>query len=250
MKRDRLLVAIPMKSPGAAKTRLSPVLAPDQRAQLALFLFNQTVQRLRDVSAAAGPIDIAVVTSGRWIADWAARAQLPVIADPDSGSDSGPDSGLDSGPHSGLSAAAAAAKLWATQQGYDALCLLPGDLADPRPRDLTALLTQALDPGRILLCPALDFGTNALVMPLPSGMRFAYGPHSFYRHCRRARDAGLSPTVLPFDSLRRDVDRAADLVHLSAEAPIIDRNGVTDRRGTACQSGRARDADRHADGHP
>ena len=58
------LVAIPMKDPRDAKTRLGLALTPEERGQLALSLFRVTVNRLREAIEGLGPqIDLAVVSA-------------------------------------------------------------------------------------------------------------------------------------------------------------------------------------------
>jgi 2-phospho-L-lactate guanylyltransferase len=199
----RRLVAIPIKDPAEAKTRLSSHLTPLGRAALALHLLGQTIARLRQAQALGATFDIAIVSTSERIRHCARRDGLPTVTD----------LGL------GLSAAAASARAWAEEQLYDALCLLPGDLADPSPDDLCRLMQQPVGMS-VTLCPALDFGTNALLMPLPNRMAFAYGAGSYHGHLRATLEAGLEPRTLTLPSLRRDVDTATDLPFLSQAARI------------------------------
>ncbi|MEL7114485.1 MAG: 2-phospho-L-lactate guanylyltransferase [Pseudomonadota bacterium] len=196
----RTLVAIPMKDPNAAKTRLMGVCAPAAREALVLHLLGQTIRRLRAAQDLGARFEIAIVTTSRRIHAVATADGLPTISDLDIG----------------LSGAAASAKAWAEAQGFDALCILPGDIASPHADDLATLLARPnLD--SVTLCPALDFGTNALVLPVKSEMAFAYGPGSFHTHQAKAVAAGLMPRILPLTSLRRDVDTQSDLTFLTAD---------------------------------
>ncbi|WP_264213333.1 2-phospho-L-lactate guanylyltransferase [Leisingera thetidis] len=208
------LAVIPMKDPSKAKTRLGIALPPKEREALARCLFRATIARLQSAAATLpeGTVDIAVVSHSPVIARIARRAGLICIDDNDPGT---------------LSLAVEAASAWAAVQGYEALCVLPGDLADPSPADLARLLAHPLDGTRAVLCPAADLGTNALLTPLPCPFPFRYGQKSLIAHLHAAEAAGLCPVVLPLNSLRTDVDTAEDLDHLLEQNPrVLAREGA------------------------
>lgn len=209
----RILVAIPMKDPAAAKSRLADVCPPKGRAALALHLLGQTVRRLRKATEQGARFDLAFVTTSPAIETCAAYEDVPVITD----------LGI------GLSAAAGSARAWAEAQRYEALCLLPGDLADPSAADLVTLL-DAPRMDAATLCRSHDGGTNALLMPLPNWMRFHYGPASCDAHIRAAQRAGLAARELQLRSLSRDIDHAEDLNHLPAAAQPVWRLDLPDDR--------------------
>lgn len=214
VKPGKRLAVIPMKDPSRAKTRLATALAPQEREALARGLFRSTIARLQEAVAMLpeDAADIAVVSNSPVIARIARQAGLICIDDNDPGT---------------LSLAVEAAADWAAAQGYEALCVLPGDLADPSPDDLAQLLAYPLDGNSTVLCPATDLGTNALLVPLPCPFAFAYGQKSLIAHRQAAETAGLCPVVLPLDSLRVDVDTAEDLSCLLAQDPqALAREGV------------------------
>ena len=202
------LVVIPMKDPARAKTRLDPTLTPQKRATLALTLFRATVTRLQEALAllpGAG-VEIAVVTSSPKITRLAQAMGLLLI---------------DEGRPRGLSEALDMAADWAATRGYAAICVLPGDLAAPKPTELARLLIHDLAGGKMVLCPADDLGTNALLAPLPCPFRFAYGVKSVVAHRQAAEAAGLCPVMLPLASLRADVDTVSDLQDLLSHQPQL-----------------------------
>ncbi len=205
---DKRLVVIPMKDPARAKTRLDPTLSPERRATLALTLFRATVARAQEALALlpGGGVEIAVVTSSPKITRLARAMGLFLI---------------DEGAPRGLSEALETAADWAAGRGYGAICVLPGDLAAPKPTELARLLAHDLSGGQMVLCPAEDLGTNALLAPLPCPFRFAYGVKSVVAHRQAAEAAGLCPVMLPLASLRADVDTADDLQHLLAHQPQL-----------------------------
>ncbi|MEM9903103.1 MAG: 2-phospho-L-lactate guanylyltransferase [Pseudomonadota bacterium] len=184
------LIVVAMKDPGAAKTRLCARLGPAERRRLALTLFDRTLCVLGAVRRRLD-VEIAVVTPSPDIAGRAMRAGAHVIGEDQA---------------AGLNAAAARAARWAEAAGHTRLCLLPADIAAPDPRDIAQLIATAEETAAPVLCPAHDGGTNALVLPLPAGLAFRYGPGSAKRHAAVARAAGFDPILLPLQSLREDVD--------------------------------------------
>lgn len=202
----RTLVAIPMKDPTFGKTRLAGELSPTQRAALSLHLFEATLAKLASVDA-----DVLTVTRSAVVADLARDLGVPSIRE----------------RHPSLNSAARTAHRYARTKGYGALCILPGDLADPSLEDLAAFIGHPADAA---LCPSLDFGTNGLLIPASADFAFAYGPGSYHAHAKAA--VRLAPVTLPLPSLRRDVDRPSDLAHLPPEALAIckqEDTGAPDR---------------------
>lgn len=202
---SRSLVVVPMKDPKVSKTRLSGALSAPARANLARLLFKRTVAVLKAAQALAD-FDIAVVTQSPAVA---ALAQDMVWIEEDADSD--------------LSRAVAQSAQWAQNQNYSALCVIPADLAAPDPADIAALIHQARVPG-VAICPSQDLGTNALVVAPPAAMAFAYGPKSALRHMELAETAGLSPRLMPMDSLKFDIDTSACLERALAEVPELHRD--------------------------
>lgn len=205
----RTLLVIPMKDPKDAKTRLGSGLDQRERSDLALSLFEILVQRIQNILAARtntqdipNTIDLAVVSASPTLKDAADRLAIRHIPE---------------GSEKGLSAALQYAANQAHALGYQSLCILPGDLADPQPADLSRLLDLAIMGETAGICPSSDWGTNALLLPLPNPIRFQFGEKSFHSHYRAMTEAGLTPILLPLTSLRLDVDRLDDLRHLSRE---------------------------------
>ena len=204
----KMLLVIPMKDPTEAKSRLGGLLAPKERARLAIALFLNVVECVKRARACLPhrQIDIAVVSNSPTIRAYSDRLDLEWI---------------DEGEVSSLSDAVECAATVATVEGYAALCVLPGDLADPAVEDLVRLMECREGEADVVLCPSHDMGTNALILPLPSSFGFHYGERSFHRHYRAATDAGLMTMVMPLDSLRRDVDTIYDLDDLERRRPEV-----------------------------
>ena len=196
-----VLIVVPMKEPSAAKTRLCTVLSAVNRSFLARALFSSTLDLLGDLKAGDGgkSFDFAVVTRSAEIKRKAAEKGAFVIAETPSGS---------------LCQALQTAADWALEKRYRAICVLPADLVAPDPSEIAALLDQARSDPCVILCPASDYGTNALLMSPPNAIPFHYGKRSFFKHYQAAEKRGIQPVVMPMASLRHDVDTASDLDYL------------------------------------
>ncbi len=206
--RPERLVVVPMKDPALAKTRLAGALDGHQRAAFARTLYIRTLETLTDLRDRVGAerFDLAVVTGSGAVRRIARALDVATI---------------DEGTEEGLNHALAAAARFAGERGYRSLAILPADLASPRLSDLTSFLLQPLDVHRMIACPSMDMGTNALLIAPPGGLDFAFGPRSFARHMRAAEAAGLNPMALPLESLKWDIDSSDDLARLLDAHPDI-----------------------------
>ncbi|MDQ1404167.1 MAG: 2-phospho-L-lactate/phosphoenolpyruvate guanylyltransferase [Actinomycetota bacterium] len=176
-------VLLPVKGFSGAKARLSPVLGPQARADLARDLAERVV-------AAARPLPITVVTSDRDVMGWADMLGLDVTID----------------PGGGLSAAVTSGVAALARRGVDQLIVAHGDL--PMADDLSWLARF----GGITLVPdRREDGTNVICLPTTSGFTFSYGPDSFGRHRHEARRLGLPLRIVRDPSLGWDIDFPADL---------------------------------------
>ena len=205
---SRRLVVVPMKDPALSKTRLAPALTRDQRDAFARSLFLRTLDLLKDIRCRVGAdrFDIAVVTASAAVRRIAGDQGVATIAED---------------PDQGLNDALLTAARFAARTGYGSLCVLPADLGSPDRRELQSLLVHPAKPHRVIACPSMDLGTNALVVAPPDALSFAFGPRSFVRHMRAADALGLDPKMLPLESLKWDIDSTDDLARLLDADPRI-----------------------------
>ncbi len=187
-----LCVVIPMKDPDAAKTRLGDTLPAKTRAALTRTLFRQTLRVLKTLDQS---LHVVVVTNSDAIAEICLPFRVRVLDD----------------PRGGLNEAVRAGADYAVHHHFYSVCILPGDLADPAPEDLSALFALPREINSAIIAPAHDGGTNALMVSPPDALSFAYGPDSCVAHQVNAEEAGLSCLVMPLPSLLYDVDRSSDL---------------------------------------
>jgi len=180
-----VLAALPLKAFSAAKGRLDGALGPPARAALS----RAVAERVATACAAAGAA-VAVVASDPDVASWAGALGLEVITEP---------------PDGGLNGAAAAAAATARRHNR-AWCIVHADLPFLTPGDVAAVL-GALGPGRAVLAPSRNGGTNLLAAAIP--LHFAYGPSSFRRHLAAARS--LERRVVLTLGTALDLDTPEDL---------------------------------------
>lgn len=189
MGRD-LVAVVPLRSPGAGKTRLAPDLDREARAALAGAM-------LADVLTALHEADVeAVVAAGGDAAAAAASAlRADVVMD-------GPSvRSLDD-------AIAHAQRLTAPREG---LLVLQADLPLVTADDVRAVVEAD---GAVVVAPTDDGGTSALLRRPPEVMGTAFGPASARAHQRLARAAGIRPAVIHRAGLAHDVDVLADVHRL------------------------------------
>ncbi len=195
---ERTLVVMPMKPFAVAKTRLSAALSPTQRERLVRALFFRTQ---RFFATQFRGFDRLVVTPCSGVRVACDRAGATCLLEP----------GLD-----GLNAAAQRARVWATEQKYARMLLIPGDV----PVWIRAEVNQLLDAAQqhdVAIARARDGGTNAMLMRLPSAMAFCYGLQSAKRHADAAVAAGQTTVTCRLPFLAHDLDVPSDCLVLTAE---------------------------------
>lgn len=184
---------VPLRAPGAGKSRLAGELSPEGRAALAGAMLADVTTALADA-----PVDRVVVAADGPAAVAAASALgLESVADP---------------PRvAGLDTALAAA---AAQLGHvGTLLVVAADLPWLRPVEITAVLETDAE---VVVAPTSDGGTGGLLRRPADACPTAYGVGSARRHLTLADAAGRSSAQVHLPGFAQDVDVAADLVRLTA----------------------------------
>lgn len=192
-------VAILVRDPLCAKSRLAPALAPAARARLAWAMFEDVL----DAACAAGAARVLVVSDSlaiRFAAEARGAAALAARA-------------------RGTNAAAEAARATLAAGGRGAL-ILHADLPCVRPADVAALLRRR---GIAIVPDRRGTGTNALLLPAGTALRPSFGPDSFPRHLAAARATGEPWHTLVVPRLALDIDTPADLAELEQAGDRIGR---------------------------
>ncbi len=176
-------MVVPVKAFSKAKRRLSPVLSPDLRRQLAQHMATQVIK-------ACSPLPAVVVCDDTEVADWArAMGARPL-----------PEPGL------GLNGAVTMAVSQLAREGYQRLVVAHSDLP------LSQHLAWLADTDGIALVPdRRQDGTNVISLPANAPFKFSYGPGSFRRHYDEAVQLGLGVVVVHDRRLGWDIDLAEDM---------------------------------------
>jgi len=219
----RTVAILPIKSFGAAKQRLAPMLGTGARQALAQAMFSDVLGSLRKVER----IEAITVVSGDPTVDAAARGTgVTVLMD---------------ARESGQSDAARAGIRHALAEGYERVLLVPGDTPLLDPAEIDLLLRRGeTDAMQVVIVPDRHgSGTNALLIAPPGAFRPSFGPDSLNRHLTLAQEAGLRHSVEDVPSLSHDVDTPDDLDALAAA--LEGRRAVAPlTRGALSQLDRAR----------
>jgi 2-phospho-L-lactate guanylyltransferase len=191
-KNGKTWALVPVKAFDNAKTRLRPVLAPGQCAELARHMAQDVIEALRNARFLDG---VSLLGHESEIAAFADDSNCDFIAED---------------PASDLSAKLDFAARKLRNEGVDILLVVPGDLPMLRPVNVDRLLdahTRGLS-----ICPASrDHGTNALVISPPGAIEFRFGHLSARRHLQAARAVRLPCQELSSIAFSRDIDTPDDL---------------------------------------
>jgi 2-phospho-L-lactate guanylyltransferase len=183
----RVSVIVPVKRLGAAKSRTQ--LPSPERERLALDLMTRTVTA---ALAATSVARVIVVAGDDEIATQALSLGAQVLMEPDG---------------AGLNGAIDAGRDLARHEDDD-IAIVVGDLADLRPADLDAVITEFGRTGSAIVVPDhLGTGTAMLVHSRAETPPLLFGPDSAQRH----QAAGYAAFADAPASARRDVDSPEDV---------------------------------------
>jgi 2-phospho-L-lactate guanylyltransferase len=190
---------IPVKHFEGAKQRLSTLLAPHERVQLARAMLTDT---LTACCQARGLDGVAVVTHHEAPAEIAASLGAEVWWEPGAG---------------GHSQAVAFGVQTCLQRGIDTMLTLPGDIPLVTPADVEAMARAATPSVPIVLAPNRDeLGTNAMRLSPPDCLPLAFGHDSFERHLSLAAERQLAVDIRRLPRLALDIDEPEDLAFFAA----------------------------------
>jgi 2-phospho-L-lactate guanylyltransferase len=194
---NELIVAVvPIRSLRDGKTRLSPILAPDERAAF----LRHSAERVITTALDSRVVDTVLVVSPdpavlAWSADFGRRVYA--LAQP--------------ADQPGLNGAIAAARDWALERDADGILSLFADLPLISIFDIRRLMARR---NSIVLGPdRRGEGTNAMLLRLAGRgehFRFAFGEGSLAKHVAEARRLGLSVAVEDIPGIGFDLDTPLD----------------------------------------
>lgn len=201
MKEPWVEALVPVKSFAVAKERLSALLSPAERSELARAMLSDVIDALRTAPEIA---QVWVISPDSAVRELAGRASAIVLTEPDGCF--GLNQALDAGRRMVMQACDA----------DHALLVVPMDV----PRANAAAISEFVgSPARpvVRLCQSGDGGTNALLLSPPDAIPFAFGKDSAKLHEQAALERGLPCERRDIAALHTDVDRPEDLARLLAE---------------------------------
>jgi 2-phospho-L-lactate guanylyltransferase len=184
-------IIVPHRGLAAAKTRLAPVLDPEERVALARTLLTSVLGVVRQAVD-----DVVVITPATELEPIVTAAGARLV--------------LQRGM--GLNQGLEQARVEAVADGIQTLAVLHGDLPNLAPDDVRALLEALVGDRGVAIAPdRAGTGSNGLAMRPPDVIGFRFGPGSFAAHRAQAEDAGLAPIIVERPGLAFDLDTPADL---------------------------------------
>ena len=195
-----IVALIPMKNPTQSKQRLSGLLSPEERYNLALAMFRDVILAV----AGASRVDrVVVYGSGEQIVEMAQEAGCEFLEGPENEGET--------------EAVAQATEI--LSPSVNGLLVIPADVPLVRSEDVDTLVNESrMTPG-VTLCPSRDcLGTNGVLRRPGDVMPLTFGSNSFYPHRALAHRLGLPCMIVDLPRLGLDIDRPEDVGTFLSEA--------------------------------
>ncbi len=189
-------IILPLKALSPVKSRLAPVLSPDQREGLMKAMIEDVLAAVQNCPQVEGTL---VVSRDPAVPALAADFGVEV---------------LNLEKDEDLNSAVKAASDYLFEKGVKRALILHGDIPTARSSDLSRMIEEGAQSDLTLLACRHGQGTNALLTTLPAQIPFLYGHDSFQQHLQAARKLELSITTIEIPNLALDVNSAEDLLAL------------------------------------
>jgi 2-phospho-L-lactate guanylyltransferase len=188
---DGTRIIVPHRGLAAAKTRLAPVLAPEERIELARTLLTSVLGVVRQAAD-----DVVVITPATELEPIVTASGARLVLQRGMGLNQGLDQ----------------ARSEAVADGIQTLGVLHGDLPNLSPDDVLALMDALAGNRAVAIAPDRSgSGTNGLALRPPDVIGFRFGSGSFAAHRALAEGAGLAPIIVERPGLAFDLDTPEDL---------------------------------------
>lgn len=189
-----LWAIVPVKPLLRAKSRLSPVLSSEQRAELSQQLLLRTLDVLDELPEVSNTLVISRDQRALALAREHKARTVTEYGSPD------------------LNVALARATALAKSQGASAVLVLPADLPLIEAKDLRELIEHSSNPPVVVVAPDRhERGTNALLVAPPGLIEYEFGPDSYAHHHTRGEAAGARVEICKSLALGLDLDAPEDL---------------------------------------
>ena len=186
-------IIVPHRGLEAAKTRLAPMLDPDEREELAGQLLLHVLREARHATD-----DVVVISPARELAELVESVGATLVVQRGMGLNEGLDQ----------------ARSDALFDDIGQLGVLHGDLPNLQASDILAMIEGLPTDGAAGVAIAPDragTGTNGLALRPPGVINFKFGVGSFAKHLTEVDRAGVHLTVVDRSGLAFDLDTPEDL---------------------------------------
>jgi 2-phospho-L-lactate/phosphoenolpyruvate guanylyltransferase len=184
-------IIVPHRGLSVAKTRLAPVLDPDERIELARTLLKSVLAVVRQAVS-----DVVVISPAADLEPIITEAGARLVVQHGMGLNQGLDQ----------------ARGEAVTDSIQTLGVLHGDLPNLTPDDVRALLDAVTADRGVAIAPdRAGTGTNGMALRPPAAIGFRFGPGSFSAHQVEAQLAGLTSIIVQRPGLAFDLDTPEDL---------------------------------------
>jgi 2-phospho-L-lactate guanylyltransferase len=200
---------VPVKGFERAKTRMSALLSPEERAHLSSLMLDNTLQVL---CGARSLQRVLVVSNEHRAGEIASRHGAEFLHE---------------ASENGVNAAVSMADEYCVRNGADASIVIPQDLPLLDPAGVEVMCRLAEGEERcIVLCPSQRYdGTNALLRKPSTVISTFFDNDSYENHIGAARECGVPVRLYFSKSLMCDIDTPEDASQLAKEEPA-NVNGV------------------------
>lgn len=200
---------VPVKGFERAKTRMSGLLALEERVHLSSLMLENTLQAL---CGARSLQRLLVVSNDHRAGEIASRYGAEFLHE---------------ASESGVNAAVAIGDEYSVKNVADASIVIPQDLPLLDPIGIEVMCRLAEGEKRcIVLCPSQRYdGTNALLRKPSTVISTFFDDNSYESHIRAARDSGVPVRLYFSKNLMCDIDTQEDASQLAKKAPA-NANGV------------------------
>jgi 2-phospho-L-lactate guanylyltransferase len=192
------MILVPVKNLANAKQRLSAVLGPEERCELARAMCQDVLEA---VARWRGRPEVAVVTSDPFATELALRLDFQVIPDE-----------LNPGETGAIEMATTVCR----ERGARSSLVIPADIPLIEESELQQIMDSAEGAGTVLVPDEAGRGSNAVLRSPADLFPLRFGNDSFLPHLAAARATGLRCVVLELPGIALDVDRPEDLQALAA----------------------------------
>jgi len=196
---------IASKTFSQAKQRLSGILTPVQRADLAFAMLKDVLDKAMLAAQALNCARVLVVSSDPVTLEWAQQCGADTLVEPEV---------------RGHNKVVEFALQQVMKTGGN-VALIPADIPDVSVKDIQALIVPIDSSLEVVrMAPSHDrLGTNAVFMSRPNLITPAFGENSFAGYVQTCRDKKIRLDDLGETTFAHDIDEPSDLYNLIARAP-------------------------------